>query len=113
MLLCEARHITGGRTGPDPLTTILFETMAPPQAPEPAFGNADISLSGYGFARGLADAAIVDGELYADEEETRCQPRTRPRTNQPRRRRSRVNQRHRRFLDSSGLGFGVYESLEA
>jgi len=77
MLLCEARHITGGRTGPDPLTTNLFETMAPPQAPEPAFGNADISLSGYGFARGLADAAIVDGELYADEEETRCQPRTR------------------------------------
>lgn len=46
------------------MTTILFETLAPPQAPEPAFGNADISLSGHGFARGLADAAIGDGELW-------------------------------------------------
>ncbi|MGO1000766.1 hypothetical protein ACTOWK_07265 [Lysobacter sp. CA196] len=38
--------------------------MAPPQAPEPAVADGALTLSGYGFARGLGEAAIGDGELW-------------------------------------------------
>ena len=46
------------------MSTILFEPLAPPLPPEPAFGDGDLSLSGYGFARGLGDGAIGEGALW-------------------------------------------------
>ncbi|MGO1073571.1 hypothetical protein [Lysobacter sp. CA199] len=46
------------------MSTIVFETLAPPSPPEPAIGDAALTLGGFGFARGLSAGAVGDGELW-------------------------------------------------
>lgn len=46
------------------MSTILFETLAPPTPPVPGVGESGMTLNGFGFARGLNAGALGDGELW-------------------------------------------------
>lgn len=46
------------------MSTILFETLAPPAPPDPAIGDSAFTLGGFGFARGFGAGALGDGELW-------------------------------------------------
>ena len=46
------------------MSTIVFETLAPPPPVEPAVGDGALALAGLGFARGLSQGALGDGEVW-------------------------------------------------
>lgn len=46
------------------MSTIVFEALAPPTPTPPATGEAALSLTGFGFARGAGEGALGDGELW-------------------------------------------------
>ncbi|WP_394539905.1 hypothetical protein PRJ39_04685 [Lysobacter enzymogenes] len=46
------------------MSTIVFEALTPPEPAPPATGDAALSLAGFGFARGVSEGALGDGELW-------------------------------------------------
>lgn len=48
------------------MSTIVFESLAPPTPVPPAVGDGALSMVGFGFARGLSEGGVGDGSLWLE-----------------------------------------------